>query len=112
MHFFFLSLLVWITLCYAEDPTETVSPTLVWVTGTDAAGNLATTQSKYQQEFSTLYGSVPPVPSGQIGMGSLSGVVGEKRTYSTVTISNDAGSGSAGTLLTGLALMGSFMAIF
>ena len=31
--------------------TTSISTTLVWVTGTDASGNLATTQSPYYQSF-------------------------------------------------------------
>lgn len=84
-----LVVFIWITLCRAADPTSTVSSTLVWATGTDANGVLQTTQSVYTQSFSTLYLSVPSVSVGLIGMGTISGLVGEIRTYQTTTVSKN-----------------------
>lgn len=69
-------------MCGAADPTTTeVSSTLVWATGTDANGVLQTTQSVYTQKFSTLYLSVPSVSVGLIGLGTISSLSGEYRSY-------------------------------
>lgn len=75
------------------DTTTTASPTWVWVTGTDANGNLATTQSKYTQSFASFYSSVAGPSQGSIGLYSISGSVGHIRTYSMadVTATNAAG---------------------
>lgn len=68
-------------------PSSSVSPTLVWVTGTDSNGILKTTQSAYHQSFSIHSLVAADVPSGAIGLGSLSGDVGQIRTYEQRTVS-------------------------
>ncbi|RLV95509.1 Protein KRE1 [Spathaspora sp. JA1] len=80
-----------ISLVIAADPPTTTSVTLVWVTGTDAAGNLVTTQSIFSQSFQTFFTQVATPSSGAIGLGSLSGSVGDIKTYDLVTITHAAG---------------------
>ncbi|KAI5954622.1 KRE1 [Candida jiufengensis] len=86
------------------DTTETtaattitsVSPTLVWVTGTDSLGVTQTTQSTYYQSFITTYTeNQESVSSGAIGLGSLtsgSHKIGDIRSYDMITISQGSGS--------------------
>lgn len=64
--------------------TSTASPTSVWVTSV-INGALTTFQVPYTQSFKTPITISVSVPSGAVGMGSLSGEVGKIRTYSTVT---------------------------
>lgn len=71
--------------------TTKVSTTLVWVTGTDSAGHTRTTQSAYTQTFSDFYGLLASPSIGSIGIGSLSGSVGEIRTYSTYEVTHSNG---------------------
>lgn len=71
--------------------SSSVSKTVVWATGTDSQGNLATTKSYYTQTFSIYYSSATgTVSSGSVGLGSLSGKVGQIREYTSSTISNNA----------------------
>ncbi|EGW34290.1 uncharacterized protein SPAPADRAFT_59707 [Spathaspora passalidarum NRRL Y-27907] len=92
---FFPIFFICISLVLAADaPTTTASPTLVWVTGTDANGILRTTQSPYTQQFSTFFTSVAAPSSGVIGLGTISGSVGEVRTYDIVTITHNGGGAS------------------
>lgn len=79
------------TILAADKTSSSVSPTLVWVTGTDANGKLATTQSTYYQSFMSTYTTAETPSSGSIGLGSISGTVGEIRTYSMTTISQGNG---------------------
>lgn len=72
--------------------TTSISTTLVWVTGTDASGNLATTQSPYYQSFISFWTEVASPSSASIGLGSISGTVGKIRSYSQTTISQGSGS--------------------
>lgn len=67
--------------------TSTVKPTSVWVTGTDANGVLKTTQSRFEQTQFVVETSTTAVPSGAIGLGSVSGTVGQVRSYEQVTVS-------------------------
>lgn len=70
----------------ADRKTTKPAPTSIWVTGTDANGNLATTLSEFTQTFQLMY-LVEAVPLlGKIGMGSIQGKVGETRTYDTTTV--------------------------
>lgn len=71
--------------------TTSVSKTLVWATGTDADGNLATTQSPYTQTFTSFFSELESPSSGNIGLGSLSGKVGQIRSYEHTTISQENG---------------------
>ncbi|RCK59333.1 Protein KRE1 [Candida viswanathii] len=72
--------------------TTSVSTTFVWVTGTDASGNLATTQSPYYQSFESFWTEVASPSSGSIGIGTISGSVGGIREYSQTTVSQGMGS--------------------
>lgn len=67
--------------------TTLTTSTLVWATGTDANGNLATTQSAYVQTFTSFFDEVASPSSGSIGLGSLTGSVGGIRIYERTTIS-------------------------
>lgn len=80
--------------------TTSISTTLVWVTGTDSAGNLVTTESPYYQSFISFWTEVASPSSGSIGLGSISGTVGGIREYSQTTISQ--GRGSSLTLGNGI----------
>lgn len=82
--------IVWVNilLLVLADKTTT-SKTLVWHTGTNLAGVLTTTQSPYTQTFTSLYSETAQPSSGNIGLGSLSGKVGQIRTYERVTVSQD-----------------------
>ncbi|KAI5961378.1 KRE1 [Candida pseudojiufengensis] len=81
---------------------SSVSPTLVWVTGTDSLGITRTTQSPYSQSFMTTYTENQlSISSGSIGLGSLvtaandesiSHKIGEIRSYDMTTISQGSGS--------------------
>lgn len=66
--------------------TQVISPTLVWVTGTDAAGVTQTTQSAYTESFPSFYTSVAVPPSGSIGLGTISGTIGTLRKYPSLTV--------------------------
>lgn len=66
--------------------TQIISPTLVWVTGTDAAGVTQTTQSAYTETFPSFYTSVAVPPVGSIGLGSISGTIGTLRRYPSLTV--------------------------
>ncbi len=66
---------------------SSTSNTLIWVTGTDSAGVTQTTQSIYTQSFRKQYSTVTSsVPTGTIGLGTISGSIGTVRVYSTTTI--------------------------
>ena len=88
--FFIVFLLQWL-LVNCDDPTTTLK-TMVWATGTNEAGVTTVTQSAYTQEFSSMYDEVAEPSSGQIGLGSISGNVGDIRSYehTTVTQQNSA----------------------
>lgn len=90
----FIAIFIVITAVIGETTTSSTtassseSPTLVWVTGTDASGRLATTQSAYTQQFSQLYSSIASPSSGSIGLGTIQGTVGVVRTYETMTVAS------------------------
>lgn len=64
------------------------SYTTVWVTIT-TNGALATVKTIYSQSFMTTYSSATgTVSSGLEGLGTISGSVGDIRTYSQTTITN------------------------
>lgn len=66
--------------------SSTTLVTLIWVTITRSDGGLATVQTTYSQSFSSLYSVVPTVLSGAIGIGFLSGTVGDIRSYLETTV--------------------------
>lgn len=64
------------------------SDTTVWVTIT-TNGVLATVKTIYSQSFMSTFTTVTAsASSGEIGLGSLSGSVGDVRTYSETTVTN------------------------
>lgn len=71
------------------DENGTTAPTSVWVT-TTVNGALATIQAQYTQSFQPVASLAAEVPSGGIGLGSLSGEVGNARTYDSTTVSGGA----------------------
>ncbi|KAK6461316.1 hypothetical protein DFJ63DRAFT_315118 [Scheffersomyces coipomensis] len=79
-----------------DDDPETSSgpapPTTVWITIT-TDGHPVTIQSLYSQVFMATYTSAitTGVQSGDAGLGSIVGSVGEIRTYDQTTISNAGG---------------------
>lgn len=80
-------LLLLFTFTLAAETSSKPPATLVWVTGTDSNGQTKTTQSAYSQIFSSMYSQVALPSSGSVSMGSLSGKVGDVRSYLMVTIS-------------------------
>lgn len=70
----------------SSSSASTTLVTLIWVTITRSDGALATVETPYSQSFATFYSEVATVPSGSIGIGSISGTVGEIRTYLQTTI--------------------------
>lgn len=90
MHLF--SLFIILMRMLAANGAKTTSVTLVWATGTNADGVLTTTQSAFSQTFMEIHTTAAPVPSGTIGLGSISGEVGTVRSYARASISS---SGSA-----------------
>lgn len=80
----------------ADTTTATATTTLIWVTGTDEDGVTRTTQSPYFQSFATLYTGSFEVSSGSIGLGSISGSVGEIRLYEKKTVSEASSAKSSG----------------
>lgn len=87
--------------------------TTVWVTIT-TNGALATVKSLYTQKFTLINPVSTAVPSGSAGMGSLSGSVGDIRTYLETTV-NGANAPArkdaailGGSVALGLALVGLF----
>lgn len=87
--FFILAL---ITAIAAKSSSTTTEQTTVWRTGTNSEGVTVTTQAIFSPSFQTTYGisDTTSVPSGTIGMGSLSGAVGKVRSYTRTTISSGA----------------------
>lgn len=69
--------------------TTSVSATTVWITVT-TNGGLATVKSLYKQSFMKTYGEADVLapPSGAVGLGSITGSVGEVRSYDRTTVSN------------------------
>lgn len=77
-----------------DDVTETTptttrspSPTIVWLTTTLPNGGVATIQSHYSQIFTSFYSEVASPSLGSVGLGSITGSVGQVRTYPVVTLS-------------------------
>lgn len=83
----FLFLLLLLVMLVLGDDANKATTTMVWATGTDSAGVLRTTQSPYFQKFTKQYSTTYSPSSGSVGMGSLSGKVGEIRLYERTTIS-------------------------
>lgn len=80
---------------------------MVWVTIT-TAGQVVTTQTTYQQLFKSTFttADTETVKSGAIGLGSISGRVGEVRSYERKTESANEGIAAASSgLLVGLAVV-------
>lgn len=82
--FGFISML---TLILAADKTTKKSSTTVWVT-TTIKGEKTTMQTIYEQSFKSTYATADEgdVKSGQIGLGSISGNVGDVRSYEHTTV--------------------------
>lgn len=91
MHLF--SLFIILMRMLAANGAKTTSVTLVWATGTNADGVLTTTQSAFSQTFMDIHTTAAPVPSGTMGLGSISGEVGNVRSYARASVSS---SGSVG----------------
>ncbi|ODV79571.1 uncharacterized protein CANTADRAFT_5306 [Suhomyces tanzawaensis NRRL Y-17324] len=69
-----------------DDKPTTTSQTSVYVTVT-VNGKATVVQTVYSQTFISTYESATgAVPSGAVGMGSLSGSVGGVRSYSQTTV--------------------------
>lgn len=104
----FLTLLTICTAMVVAATTSATTTTLVWVTVTQS-GKLATIQTAFKQEFKSTYTSAETsdVKSGEVGLGTLSGNIGEVRSYERTTISANDGILNAGSTS---ALMG--MAVF
>lgn len=99
----FLQVVMGATVSVSTSSTSTTSsksstePTLVWVTGT-TKGIVTVTQSPYTQKFAKMFSATDDAKSGGIGLGTLSGTVGDIRTYTQVTVSE----GGAFSLTPGL----------
>ncbi|KAG7663708.1 uncharacterized protein J8A68_002760 [[Candida] subhashii] len=91
--------------------TTKVLPTIVWVT-TTIDGAVQTVSLTYSQSFMTeAADGNTAVPSGEIGMGTLSGSVGGIRSYDQTTITNvNQGGGSGINIYTGV-IGGLFMVL-
>lgn len=104
---FLMLLTIWAVVVVAAKTSATTT-TLVWVTVTKA-GVLTTMQTPFKQEFMSTYttAETSDVKSGQIGLGSLSGHVGDIRTYERTTISANEGILNAGStsVLMGIAVV-------
>ena len=77
-----------LTLIVAADKTTTkASSTTVWIT-TTVKGEKTTMQTAYEQSFMKTYSTADDgdVKSGGIGLGSLSGNVGDMRSYEHTTV--------------------------
>ena len=87
--FFILAL---ITAIAAKSSSTTTAETTVWRTGTNSEGVTVTTQAIFTPSFRSTYGDsdTTSMLAGTIGMGSLSGTVGQVRSYSHTTISSGA----------------------
>ncbi|WEJ94071.1 killer toxin resistant protein [Yamadazyma tenuis] len=93
----FISILFALQLIFfVHADATTTTNTLVWATGT-ISGKLTTYQSIYRQKFTSMYEEVSSPVSGSMGLGSLSGQVGQIRTYdqTTITATNGASPGRA-----------------
>lgn len=103
----FLALVtIWAMVVAAK--TSATTTTLVWIT-TTVSGKLATIETAYKQEFKSTYTSAETtdVKSGEVGLGTLSGNVGEVRSYERTTISANEGILNAGStsVLMGMAVV-------
>lgn len=82
-----------------ETTTGKVLPTLVYVTIT-TNGKISVVHTKYEQTFmSTFTGDKQSAPLGKIGLGSISGSVGELRSYEEKTVTNAGNSRNYGGAL-------------
>ncbi|KAI5969653.1 hypothetical protein CANMA_001316 [Candida margitis] len=91
--------------------TASQTKTSVWVTGTDASGITRTTQSVYYQSFKSAYTEAEETyTSGSVGLGTISGSVGNIRHYDRTTISEAGAVGVAGRNF--IALNGLFTFIY
>lgn len=71
----------------ADDNTKSASPTFVYVTVTSAGKTVVTLKMWTQTFMLTATSATASVPSGTVGLGSLSGSVGGLRSYVQSTIS-------------------------
>lgn len=78
-----------LTLIVAADKTTTkASSTTIWIT-TTVKGEKTAMQTPYEQSFKTTYSTAADegdVKSGGIGLGSVSGNVGDVRSYEHTTV--------------------------
>lgn len=76
-----------LTLIAAADKTTKASSTTIWIT-TTVGGKKTTMQTVFSQSFMSTYTSADEgdVQSGNIGLGSISGTVGDVRSYTKTTI--------------------------
>lgn len=68
-----------------DKTTTSEENTTVWVTLTKN-GQATTLPSHYSQSFMTTFSTAESVPSGTVGVGLLSGKVGDQRSYPHSTI--------------------------
>lgn len=77
-----------LTLIVAADKTTKASSTTIWIT-TTVKGERTTMQTAYKQSFKKTYSTAADegdVKSGGIGLGSLSGNIGDVRSYEHTTV--------------------------
>ncbi|CAK9437622.1 uncharacterized protein LODBEIA_P20000 [Lodderomyces beijingensis] len=74
---------------------KTSEKTIVWIT-TTMDGHSTVVSTLYSQSFMDTDSAAINVPSGEVGMGSISGSVGGYRTYDHTTISQAGGGAGAG----------------
>ncbi|SCU84310.1 LAME_0C08988g1_1 [Lachancea meyersii CBS 8951] len=80
--------------------TTTRAPTWVWVTYT-TAGRTITSSTTFVQRYTSTYSVIAEPSSGSIGMGSLTGDVGQVKSAGVVTVSNGAADMAATVPLVG-----------
>lgn len=98
---YFIYFFTLVQLAFSADATTTTattttatstSVTLVWATGTNSLGITTVTQLVFTQTFMKTYTTaIVTWSSGEIGLGSLSGTVGQIRSYTMTTISQAGG---------------------
>ncbi|ODQ81850.1 hypothetical protein BABINDRAFT_16053, partial [Babjeviella inositovora NRRL Y-12698] len=67
-----------------------LQPTLVWVTTTNSRGQIKTTQTRFTKKFSASRSPLSEPKIGIVGMGHITGNIGEVRNYATVTVRSGA----------------------
>ncbi|CAK7895777.1 predicted GPI-anchored protein 1 [[Candida] anglica] len=105
--FTFLSCVAALAMQQDEGDTTTntsLEPTTVWVTIT-TDGKLATVKTLYKQSFGPSYSDpiTTDLKSGNIGLGAISGTVGDFKTYQQTTVKNGQNSLTMTNIYAGLA---------